>query len=66
MYLGLGKLNRHLVSKLSNLRYIILSLYNESTSEINKAQSEVMTYAMSAMASTEYIERLPTYSKNIL
>jgi len=27
---------------------------------------DVIIYAMSAMASTEYIEPLPTYSKNIL
>jgi len=30
------------------------------------AMTDVMTYAMSAMASTEYIEPLPTYSKDIL
>jgi len=28
--------------------------------------TDVMTYAMSFMASTEYIETLPTYSKDIL
>ena len=30
------------------------------------AMTDVMTYAMSAVASTEYIEPLPTYSKDIL
>jgi len=32
----------------------------------NGAMTDVMAYAMSALASNEYIESLPTYRKNIL
>jgi len=68
MDLGLEKHNRHLVFKLSDLRYLntIMYIITNQLIRYNNVQSDVMTYAMSAMASTEYIELLPTYSKNIL
>jgi hypothetical protein len=68
MYLGLSKHNRHLVFKLSDLRYLINIMYRVTNqlTRYNNAQLDVMSYAMSAMASTDHIEPLPTYSKNIL
>jgi hypothetical protein len=68
MYLGLGKHNKHLVFKLSDLRYlnIIMYIVTNRLTIYNNAQSDVMSYAMSAIASTDYIEPLTTYSKNIL
>jgi hypothetical protein len=70
IYLGLGKHNRHLVFKLSDLRYlnnIMYILMNQLMRyEYNNAQSDVMSYAISPLTFIDYIEPLPTYNKNIL
>jgi len=65
--LGLGKHGRHISFKLQELRYLdnIMSIIVNQLKRYNNAESDVMTYAMSAMASNDYIEPLPTYS-NIL
>jgi len=65
MYLGQRS---HITYKLSDLRYLntIMPIVMDQLPRCNSAMMDVMTYAMSAMASTEHIERLPTYSKNIL
>jgi len=68
MNLGLGKHGKHIAFKLQDLRYLdnIMYIIVNQLKRYNNAQSDVMTYAMSAMASNDYIEPLPTYSKNIL
>jgi hypothetical protein len=68
MYLGLIRHNKHLVFKLSDLRYLntIMYIVANQLKRYNNAQSDVMSYAMSAIVSTDYIKPLPTYSKNIL
>jgi len=68
MNLGLGKHGKHFAFKLQDLRYLdnIMYIIVNQLKRYNNAQSDVMTYAMSAMASKDYIEPLPTYSKNIL
>jgi len=65
MNLGLGKHNKHIAFKLQDLRYLdnIMYIIANQLKRYNNAQSNVMTYAMSAMASNDYIEPLPTYSK---
>jgi len=54
--------------KLQDLRYLntIMPLVTDLLARYINAMTDVMTYAMSAVASTEYIEPLPTYSKDIL
>jgi len=53
--------------KLPDLRYLnIMPIVTDQLARYTKAMTDVMTYAMSAMASIEYIEPLPTYSKDIL
>jgi hypothetical protein len=68
MYLGLSKDNKHHVFKVSDLRYLntIMYIVTNQLTRYNNAQSEVISYAMSVIASTDYIEPLPTYGKNIL
>ena len=68
MNLGLGKHGKHIAFKLQDLRYLdnIMYIIVNQLKRYNNAQSDVMTYGMSAMASNDYIEPLPTYSKNIL
>ena len=65
MYLGQ---RTHIAYKLSDLRYFntIMPIAMNQLARYSSAMTDVMTYAMSAMASTEYSEPLPTYSKNIL
>ena len=65
--LDLGKHNKHIASKLQDLRYLNnMYIIVDQLKRYNNAQSDVMMYAMSAMASNDYIEPLRTYSKNIL
>jgi len=54
--------------KLSDLSYLstIMPIVTDQLARYTNAMTDVMAYAMSAMASTEYIEPLPTYSKDIL
>ena len=65
MYLGQ---RTHIAYKLSDLRYLntIMPMVTNQLARYSSSMTDVMTYAMPAMASTEYIEPLPTYSKNIL
>ena len=65
MYLGQ---RTHIAYKLSDLRYLstTMPIVTDQLARYTSAMTDFMTYAMSAMASTEYIEPLPTYSKNIL
>ena len=58
----------HIAYKLSDLRYFntIMPIAMNQLARYSSAMMDVMTYSMSTMASTEYIEPLPTYSKNIL
>ena len=66
MNLGLSK-HKHIALKLQDLRYLdIMYIIVKQLKRYNNAQSDVLTYAMSAMASKDYIEPLPTYNKNIL
>jgi hypothetical protein len=54
--------------KLSDVRYLntIIPIVTDQLARYTNAITDVITYAMSAMATTEYIEPLPTYSKDIL
>jgi RNase adaptor protein for sRNA GlmZ degradation len=66
MNLGLSK-HKHIALKLQDLRYLDNIMYIiVKLKRYNNAQSDVLTYAMSATASKDYIEPLPTYSRNIL
>jgi len=51
--------------KLADLRYVnaIMHIIRNLLALCNSALTDVMTYAISALASTDYIERLPTYCK---
>jgi len=68
MNLGLGKHGKHIAFKLQDMPYLdnIMSIIVNQLKRYNNAESDVMTYAMSAMASNDYIELLPTYRRNIL
>lgn len=67
MYLGLNR-RKYITYKLSDLLYLksIMPTVLEQLARYNSAMSDVMTYAMAAMYSTDYVEPLPTYSKNVL
>ena len=57
----------HIAYKLSDLRYLNnMPIVKNQLARYSSAMPNVVTYAMSDMASTEYIKPLPTYSKNIL
>jgi len=67
MYLSLGKHKKHIAFKQQDLRFDnIMYIIVYQLKRYNNVHSDDMTYAMSAMASNDYIEPLPTYSKNIL
>jgi hypothetical protein len=63
-------LDRHtnITYKLQDLRYLnyIMPIVVGQLVRYTSAMIDVMTYALSAMASVDYIEPLPSYSKNIL
>jgi hypothetical protein len=67
MYLGLYR-RRYITYKLSDLLYLnsIMPVVLEQLARCNSAMTDVMTYALTAMYSTEYIEPLSSYSKNVL
>jgi len=58
----------HIAYKLSDLRYLstTMPIVTDQLARYTSAMTDFMTYAMSAMASTEYIEPLTTYKNNIL
>jgi hypothetical protein len=58
----------HITYKLQDLRYLnyIMPIVMGQLARYNSGMTDVMTYALSAMASIDYIDPLPTYSKNIL
>jgi len=65
MYLGQ---RTHITFKLAGPRYLntIMHIVRNQLASYNSALTDVMTYAISALASTDYIELQPAYSKNIL
>jgi len=65
MYLGRST---HITFKLADPRYLNTNMHivRNQLASYNSALTDVMTYAISALASTNYIEPQPTYSKNIL
>ena len=65
MYLGR---RTHKTFKLADPRYLntIMHIVRNQLASYNSALTDVMTYAISALASTDYIELQPAYSKNIL
>jgi hypothetical protein len=67
MYLGLNR-RKYITYKLSDLLYLnsIMHIVLDQLARYNGAMSDVMSYAMTAMYSTEYVEPLPTYNKNVL
>jgi hypothetical protein len=58
----------HITFKLQDLRYLnyIMPIIVGQLTRYTSAMTDVMTYALSAMSSIDYIEPLPSYSKNIL
>jgi hypothetical protein len=58
----------HITFKLQDLRYLdyIMPIVVGQLARYTSAMADVMTYALSAMSSVDYIEPLPAYSKNIL
>jgi hypothetical protein len=68
MHLGLGKRNKYLVLKLSELLYLnyIMNIVSNQLARYSRAMVDVMTYSISAMASSEFTEPQPHYSKQIL
>jgi hypothetical protein len=65
MYLGR---RTHIIFKLAGPRYLntIMHIVRNQLASYNSALTDVMTYAISAVASTDYIEPQSAYSKNIL
>ena len=60
--LVLGKHSKHIAFKLQDLQYLdnIMYIIVKQLKRYNNAQSDVMTYATSAMESNDYVEPLPT------
>ena len=58
----------HFTFKLADLRYLntIMHFIRNQLALCNSALTYVMTYAVSTLASSDYIEPQPTYSKNVL
>jgi hypothetical protein len=58
----------HITYKLQDLRYLnyIMPIVVGQLARYTSAMTDVMTCALSAMASVDYIEPLSSYSKNIL
>jgi len=67
MHLGLGKHNNHFVFKLSELQYLnsIMNIVSNQLARYSGAVMDVMTYSISAMASSEFIDPQPHYSEQI-
>ena len=68
MYLGMCKHGKHIAFKMQVQRYLdnVMYIIVNQLKTYNIAQSDVMTYAMSAMASNDYIQPLSPYSKSII
>jgi len=67
MQLGLGKRAKHFVFKMQELQYLnsIMHIVTNQLARYSGAMVDVMTYSISALASSEYIEPQPYYSKQI-
>ena len=67
MQLGLGKRAKQFVFKMRELQYLNSVMHKERNqlARYSGAMVDVMTYSISAMASSEYIEPQPHYSKQI-
>jgi len=67
MHLGLSKRNKQFVFKLSELRYLnsIMHIVTNQLARYSGAMMDVITYSISAMASSEYIDPQPYYNKQI-
>ena len=66
MHLGLGKQRKQFVFKMHELQYLssIIHITNQ-LERYNEAMMDVMTYSISALTSSGYIEPQPHYSKHI-
>jgi len=67
MFLGLGKHRKQFVFKMHELQYLnsIMHIVTNQLARYSGAMMDVMIYSISAMASSEYIEPQPYYSKQI-
>jgi len=67
MHLGLGKQRKQFVFKMHELQYLrsILHIITNQLERYKEAMMEVMTYSISALSSSEYIEPTSHYSKHI-
>ena len=67
MHLGLGKQRKQFVFKMHELQYLnsIMHIVTNQLERYSGAMMDVMTYSISALTSSEYIEPQPHYSKHI-
>ena len=67
MHLGLGKQRKQFVFKMHELQYLnsILHIITNQLERYNEHMMDVMTYSISALTCSEYIEPQPHYSKHI-
>ena len=67
MHLGPGKQRKQFVFKMHELQYLssIIHIITNQLERYNEAMMDVMTYSISALTSSEYIEPQPHYSKHI-
>jgi len=67
MHLGLGKQRKLFVFKMHELQYLnsIMHIITNQLERYSGAMMDVMTYSISALTSSEYIEPQPHYSKHI-
>jgi hypothetical protein len=67
IHLGFGKYTKHIVLKLHDLQLLnyILYLVSNQLARYSEVMVDVMNYSAAALASSEFIEPLPHYSKQI-
>jgi hypothetical protein len=67
MHLGLGKHAKIFVLKPSELQYLnyIMYIVANQLARYSGAMVDVMSYSLSALASSEFVEPQPHYSKEI-
>ena len=68
MNLGQGRGRKSFVFKMHELQYLssIIQIVSDQFARYSAAMMDVVTYSISALSSSDYIEPLPTYSKHIM
>ena len=67
MHLGQGKPHKQFVFKMHELQYLssIIHIVTDQLARYSAAMMDVVTYSISALSYSEYIEPHPNYSKHI-